>query len=185
MYVIWQASRQCLLAPFYRCGIWGSERLSITLATQLSTWAAFICLAVFLDSLICPSDWSTYTGAIVPWSLVSVALLYLNIWLSVSACFLLLVTFKNAFVSVVQLLGHVELFVTPKTSASQASPSFTISQSLLRLMSIELMCHPAISPTVSSPSPPALNHSQHQGLFQWVSYSHQVAKELELQHRSF
>ena len=30
-------------------------------------------------------------------------------------------------------------------------------------------------------SPPVLNLSQHQGLFQWVSYSHQVAKGLELQ----
>ena len=33
-----------------------------------------------------------------------------------------------------------------------------------------------------SPSPPALNLSQHQGLFQWVSSSHQVAKVLEFQH---
>ena len=32
-----------------------------------------------------------------------------------------------------------------------------------------------------SPSPPALNLSQHQGLFKWVSSSHQVAKVLELQ----
>ena len=31
------------------------------------------------------------------------------------------------------------------------------------------------------PSPPALNLSQHQGLFQWVGSSHQVAKVLELQ----
>ena len=40
---------------------------------------------------------------------------------------------------------------------------------------------------LSSPSPPALNLSQHQGLFQWVSSLHQVAKVLEfqLQHRSF
>ena len=30
---------------------------------------------------------------------------------------------------------------------------------------------------LSSPSPPALNLSQHQGLFQWVSSSHQVAKK--------
>ena len=30
-----------------------------------------------------------------------------------------------------------------------------------------------------SPSPPALNLSQHQGLFQWVGSSHQVAKVLE------
>ena len=34
---------------------------------------------------------------------------------------------------------------------------------------------------LSSPSPPALNLSQHQGLFQWIGSSHQVAKVLELQ----
>ena len=40
---------------------------------------------------------------------------------------------------------------------------------------------------LSSPSPPAFNLSQHQGLFQWVSSLHQVAKVLEfqLQHQSF
>ena len=40
---------------------------------------------------------------------------------------------------------------------------------------------------LSSPSPPAFNLSQHQGLFQWVSSSHQVAKVLEFQpqHQSF
>ena len=47
----------------------------------------------------------------------------------------------------------------------------------------------AIQPShpLSSPSPPALNLSQHQGLFQWVSSSHKVAKVLEfqLQHQSF
>ena len=39
---------------------------------------------------------------------------------------------------------------------------------------------------LSSSSPPALNRPQHQGLFQWVSSSHQVAKglELQLQHQS-
>ena len=42
-------------------------------------------------------------------------------------------------VSVVQLLSCVRLFVTPWTAAHQASPSFTISQSLLKLMSIELV----------------------------------------------
>ena len=34
---------------------------------------------------------------------------------------------------------------------------------------------------LSSPSPPAFNLSQHQGPFQWISSSHQVAKVLELQ----
>ena len=40
---------------------------------------------------------------------------------------------------------------------------------------------------LSSPSPPAFNLTQHQGLFKWVSSSHQVAKVLEfqLQHQSF
>ena len=41
----------------------------------------------------------------------------------------------------------------------------------------------AIQPShpLSSPSQPALNFSQHQDLFQWVSSSHQVVKVLELQ----
>ena len=40
---------------------------------------------------------------------------------------------------VVQLLSHVQLFVTPWTVAYQASLSFTISQSFLKLISIESM----------------------------------------------
>ena len=47
----------------------------------------------------------------------------------------------------------------------------------------------AIQPShpLSSPSPPTFNLSQHQGLFQGVNSSHQVAKVLEfqLQHQSF
>ena len=47
----------------------------------------------------------------------------------------------------------------------------------------------AIQPShpLSSPSPPALNVSQHQGLFKWVRSSHEVAKVLEfqLQHQSY
>ena len=45
----------------------------------------------------------------------------------------------------------------------------------------------AIHPShpLSPPSFPALNLSQHQGLFQWVGTLHQVAKVLELQHQSF
>ena len=47
----------------------------------------------------------------------------------------------------------------------------------------------AIQPShpLSSPYPPAFNLSQHQGLFKWVSLSHQVAKVLEFQfqHQSF
>ena len=60
----------------------------------------------------------------------------------------------NGFV--VQLLSHVQLFATPWTAALQASLSFTISWSLLKLMSIELvmpsnrliLCHPLLFPSV-------------------------------------
>ena len=43
------------------------------------------------------------------------------------------------------------------------------------------------SHSLSSPSPPVFNVSQHQDLFKWVSSSHQVSKVLEfqLQHQSF
>ena len=46
----------------------------------------------------------------------------------------------------------------------------------------------AIQPShpLSTPSPPAPNPSQHQGLFQWVNSSHEVVKllEFQLQHQS-
>ena len=47
-------------------------------------------------------------------------------------------------------------------------------------------CHPTISSFVA-PCPPAINPSQHQGLFQRVGSSHQAAKISELQfwHQSF
>ena len=68
-------------------------------------------------------------------------------------------------VFVVQSLSCVWLFVTPWTAAHQASLSFTISQSLLKLKSY--LVDDSIEPSypLSSPSPPALNLSQHQGLF--------------------
>ena len=51
---------------------------------------------------------------------------------------------------------------TPGTAARQASLSFTLSQSWLRLVSIESVMPSNLSS--SSPSPPAVNLSQHQGL---------------------
>ena len=41
----------------------------------------------------------------------------------------------------VQSLGHVQLFATPWAAACLASLSFGISQSLLKLMSIESVMH--------------------------------------------
>ena len=78
-------------------------------------------------------------------------------------------------------------FVTPQSAASQAALSFTVSQTLLRLRVHRV--GDAIQPShpLSSPPLPAFSLSQHQGLFQRVGSSPQVAKglELQLQHQSF
>ena len=48
-------------------------------------------------------------------------------------------TTSATWANVVQSLSHVQLFVTPWTAAQETSLSFTISQSLLKLMSVELV----------------------------------------------
>ena len=69
-------------------------------------------------------------------------------------------------------------------------PGLPVHHQLLEFTQTHVHCvGDGIQPShaLSSPSPPALNLSQHQGLFKWVSSSHQVAKVLEfqLQHQSF
>ena len=69
-------------------------------------------------------------------------------------------------------------------------PGFPVHHQLLELAQAHVyQISDAIQPShpLSSPSSPAFNLSQHQGLFQWVSSSHQVAKVLEFQlhHQSF
>ena len=73
----------------------------------------------------------------------------------------------------------------PMDCSTLGSLSINNSQSLLKLMSIESVT-PSNHLILSSPSP-AFSLSQHQGLFQWVRSSHQVAQllELQLQHQSF
>ena len=64
------------------------------------------------------------------------------------------------FLFAVQLLSLVHLFVTPWTAACQASPSFTNSWSLLKLMSVEsvmpsnhlILCCPLLLPPSIFPS---------------------------------
>ena len=62
--------------------------------------------------------------------------------------------------------------------------SFSVHHQLLELAQTHVhRVGDAIQPShpLSSPSPPAFNLAQHQGLFQWVSSSHQVAKVLQFQ----
>ena len=87
----------------------------------------------------------------------------------------------------VQSLSHVWLFVTPMDCSM---PGLLVHHQLLE--TAQTYVHrvgDAIQPShpLSSPSPPAVNLSQHQALFKRVSSWHQVAKVLEfqLQHQSF
>ena len=71
-----------------------------------------------------------------------------------------------------------------------SGPGFPVYHQLPELAQTHLhWVGDAIQPShpLSSVSPPALNISQDQGLFQWLSSSHQVAKVLEfqLQHQFF
>ena len=92
----------------------------------------------------------------------------------------------NKFLVVVQLLSRVWLFATTWTMAHQASLSFTVSQSLLRFMSVEsvmlsnhlILCHllllwPSIFPSIK--------------VFSNESTLHHMVKvlELQLQHQWF
>ena len=96
---------------------------------------------------------------------------------------------STSIVVVFQSLSHVWPFVTLCDPMDYGTPGFPVLRYLPKLAQTCLLsrwCHSTISSSVTL-SPLALNLSQHQGLFQWVSSSHQVAKQLEfqLQHQSF
>jgi len=72
---------------------------------------------------------------------------------------------------------------TPWTAACQASlsPSPEFAQAHVHWVDDTIQLSHSLLPL----SPLALNLTQHQSLFQWVSSLHQVAKVWELQHQSF
>ena len=102
-------------------------------------------------------------------------------WLSLNLCFF---TYSVMMVSSVQFSHSVM-----SDSLQSHEQQHTVHHQLLE--STQTHVHrvsDAIQPShpLSSPPPPALNLSQHQGLFKWVSSLHQVAKVLQfqLQHQS-
>ena len=93
----------------------------------------------------------------------------------------------GAVFSSVSSVAQLCLTLHDPMDCSRLGFPITNFRSLLKLMSTPSMMPPNLLISLSSPSPPALNLSQHQDLFQWVSSSHQMAKVLEfqLQHQSF
>ena len=88
--------------------------------------------------------------------------------------------------SAVQSHNSVLLFVTPWTPAHQTSRPSPSPRVYSSSCPLSQWCHPTIWSSIV-PFSSRLQSFQHQGLFKWVSSSHQVAKVLEfhLQHQSF
>ena len=103
----------------------------------------------------------------------------------------LVILFRNLkFSSVVQFSSVAQSCLTLCDPMNRSTPGLPVHHQLLEFTQthVHWVCD-AIQPShpLLSPSPPAPHPSQHQGLFQWVNSSHQVAKVLEfqLQHQSF
>ena len=187
----YQQCRRAHFSPhspaFIICGLFGDGHSDRRKAIDPSLWFWF----AFLYLL---AMWRVFSCAC--W--LSVCLLRRNVYLGLLpafglGCFFyvklyepfmyfgLLVSFAQSVVS--DPLPPLE---QPHTGP-QASLSFTVSWSVLTLNVHRV--GDAIQPShpLPSPSTPAFNLSEHQGLSQWVSCSYQGAKvlELHLQHQSF
>ena len=96
----------------------------------------------------------------------------------------------NSFDSFVQFSPVPQLCLTLCDPMNRSTPGLPVHHQLPEFPQNHVhRVSDAIQPShpLLSPSSPTFNLSQHQGLFQWVTYSHQVAKVLEfqLQHQSF
>ena len=94
------------------------------------------------------------------------------------------------FGSVAQSSSVTQSCPTLCDSMDHSTPGLPVHHQLLEFTQTHVYrVSDALPPSypLLSPSPPALNLSQHQGLLKWGSCSHQVAKGLEfqLQHHSF
>ena len=94
------------------------------------------------------------------------------------------------FTSSVQSSSVTQLYLTLRDPMNLKTPGLPVHHQLPEFTQTHAhLIGDAIQPShpLSSPSPPAFNLSQHQGLFQRVNSSHEVAKVLEfqLQHQSF
>ena len=110
-------------------------------------------------------------------SLITVFLIFLMSMSSLASnivCFLL----NNS----VQFSSVTQSCPTLCDPMNHSTPGLPANHQLLEFTHAIQPSHPLLSP-----SPPAPNPSQHQGLFRWVNCSHEVAKVLEfqLQYQSF
>ena len=122
-------------------------------------------------------------------SIIACGFMYLNVILSGEYMFVFVIFFYTIPFSV-QFNSVTQLCPTLCDPMNRSTPGLPVHHQLPEFTQTHVhWVGDAIQPShpLSSPSPPAPNPSQHQGLFQWVSSSHKVAKVLEFQlhHQSF
>ena len=101
----------------------------------------------------------------------------------------MLITRAEQFFSSVQFSSVIQSCPSLCDPMNHSTPGLPVHQQLPESTQTHVRwVGDAIQPShaLSSPSPPTPTPSQHQGLFQWVNSSHEVAKVLEfqLQHHS-
>ena len=88
------------------------------------------------------------------------------------------------FILLIQFSSVAQSCPTLCDSMNHSMPGFPVHHQLQESTQTHVHCVSDDNQTshpLSCPSPPALNLSQYQGLFQWVSSQHQVAKAMEFQ----
>ena len=162
-------------------------------------------ISASLDSVVWQSASTQLSSCPLGWAFLGICssrLYQLDVTLVRGACMLLCIFFHIYLARLWQLSQHSPMIPSQSVSSVTQSrltlckpmdlstPGFPVHYQLLEFTQIHVhWVGDAIQPShpLLSPSPPAFNVSQYQGLFQWVSSLHQVAKVLEfqLQHQSF
>ena len=125
-------------------------------------------------------------------------LIYVNWWKRTYRCICFkliyfwvhLPSYRSLHLICIQFSSVVQLCPTLCNPMNRSMPGLPVHHQLPKFTQTHAhRVSDAIQPShpLSSPSPPAANLPQHQGLFQWVNSLHEVAKVLEfqLQYQSF
>ena len=146
----------------------------------------------------CPLSWwhhPAISSSVVPFSIYNVYNYICNITRCICVCVLSLsLSLSLSLYIYIYIYIHIYIYISDQISRSVVSdslrphesqqPGLPVHHQLAEFTETQVhQVSDAIQPShpLSSPSPPAPNPSQHQGLFQWVNSLHEVAKVLEFQ----